>query len=558
MKNKDLQTTVSSIKPRIGLSLFLANSLLMITFLSSCEFIKTTSTTSSTENSNTGAPGTPDFDVIRGDNSTAANDQVPVTLPQPAPTDPNNSMPQESFILQNGARYTSSTTLEIETITLNRNEMKIGYSPICEDGGWQPWSQFAQVQTPKTNQVINISVQYKDWDQNISPCYTKQIIQDMTGPEILFQLYPQDQIEEGSGAGIKFTISDSLTSARTASCTLNGLTKNCFVGSNEVNIPALSLGDYKFTVEASDLLGNTSEKSINWKVVATTKRVTQNILVDNYKKIDVLFVIDNSGSMAYEQKSMAKRTANFISVLKGLDWQIGITTTDPNHAVLGDGRLAPLTGLKNQFIIDSSWADPNAQSVLSSSLQRAETGSGSEQGIRSVYRAIERYSANETHHRALIRQQSQLAVVLISDEDESANTIKNNPQDLLKLIDSTFKGQKRFNFHSIITRPGDKACLTSYGATYGERYQVMSQLTGGIIGDVCAADYAAQAKGVAEEIRNLLKTLTLTCAPLNNKEISISKNGQALSKTFNVEGVNLKFDSELEPGEYSVKYSCLK
>lgn len=537
----------------------LAGLLLMSSLvLSSCDLVQTTSTSSEGGSNSSNSTPSSDFEVTRGDNPTNPNDQVPVQLPNPTAIDPN-AIIQENFILQSGAPYTGSILLDIETVTLNRNLMKVGFDSQCADGQWQPWSQYTQIalMPSDTNKTVNVSVQYQDWDLNISPCYNKQIVQDSSGPEILFQLYPSAEIEEGSGAGIKFFISDNLTSVRTASCTLNGVTKNCFAGSNEVNIPSLSLGEYSFTVQAADIIGNTASKTINWKVVSTTKKMTQNILVDNYKKIDVLFVIDNSGSMAYEQKSMASRTANFISVLKGLDWQIGITTTDPRDITLGDGRLIPLSGLKNRYIIDSTWSDTSAQSTLGTTLQRSETGSGSEQGIRAVYRSIERYIANEANQRDLIRDQSQLAVVLISDEDESANSTKNNPQDLLKFIDTTFKGQKRFNFHSIITRPGDKACLSTYGATYGERYQIMSQLTGGIIGDVCASDYAAQAKGIAQEIRNLLKTLTLACAPLSNQPITVTKNGVVISNPFTVEGVNIKFDTELEPGEYSVKYSCL-
>lgn len=537
--------------PKAVLGLIIFSSFL----LSSCDFIKTTST--SVENSTMGTNTNNEFEVSRGDNPTNPPDQTPVPLPEPTPN-PEDPSPiaVEDFILQNNARFTKSRIFDIETITLNRNKMKIGFSDQCADGDWQPWRQFFTIENLKINQLVTVSIQYQDWDLNISKCYKKQIIQDEQGPEILYQLYPDAQLEEGSGAGLKFFVSDALTAVKTVSCSLNGVTKNCFAGSNEVNIPSLPIGDYTFTVSATDILDNKAEKSVSWKVTATTKKITQNILVDNYKKIDILFVIDNSGSMAYEQKSMASRTSNFISVLKGLDWQIGITTTDPSSSI-GDGRLVQINTVSNRYIIDSTWADQNAQSALSSTLQRSETGSGSEQGIRAVYRAVERYTANEANQRSLIRDQSQLAVVLISDEDESANTVKNNPQDLLKLIDTTFKGQKRFNFHSIITRPGDKACLSTYGATYGERYQVMSQLTGGLIGDVCASDYAAQAKGIAQEIRNLLKTLTLTCAPLSNKPITVEKNGTAVSTTFTIEGVNLKFASELEPGQYTVKYSCV-
>jgi hypothetical protein len=286
--------------------------------------------------------------------------------------------------------------------------------------------------------------------------------------------------------------------------------------------------------------------------------VAQDVFVDNYKKVDILFVIDNSGSMQYEQQSMAQRTAHFLSVIKGLDYQIGITTTDPWNIALGDGNLIPIKNGNGRFIIDSTQDQVTAQTQLSQTLQRSETGSGSEQGIRAVYRAVEKYSANENTMRSFIRDGAQLAVVLISDEDESDNTVKNDPQNLLKLISSTWNNQKRFSFHSIITRPGDTACRSTYGYSYGERYKIITDLTGGILGNVCEMDYSTQVTGIAEGVRNLLKTLTLQCSPLNGYPITIKKDGVVINPSYTVEGVNLKFSTELDPGKYSLDYTCLK
>src|SRR4051812_4792872 len=45
-------------------------------------------------------------------------------------------------------------------------------------------------------------------------------------------------------------------------------------------------------------------------------------------KVDILFVDDNSKSMAPEQQKMSERFSTFIQSLAGVDWQIAITTTD--------------------------------------------------------------------------------------------------------------------------------------------------------------------------------------------------------------------------------------
>lgn len=549
--------------------------------LTGCEFVQTTNTTSTPVSSQT---------------SNQPSDFSSTPLPDPAVTaeQPVNNtqssdlvdLPQvidfiEGITLVNAEPRTSSSVIEVQLMTLNRNKMKLGFDAQCADGNWESYN-FSRMVTVPQNQVVTVSVQFMDWDGNITPCYKKTFIQDSTGPDILFQRYPTASLEEGTGFSLVLLVTDSLSSVSSVKCEMSYVasfvpspskpsptsedlapqvvSRSCLAGASEINITSMSSGSYTFSVQANDELGNSSQNSVSWSVVSTTRGLVQDVLVNDYKKVDVLFVIDNSGSMAYEQKSMAQRTSNFLSVLHGLDWQIAVTTTDPRNVALGDGNLIPITGLPvGSYVLNSqAISESSAQTLLSNTLQRKETGSGIEQGVNAVYRMIEKYNAGSAAIRSFLRSGAQLAVVLISDEDESANTVKNDPNKLIELIHNMFDGQKRFSFHSIITRPGDSACLKSGGATFGERYNTLSQLTGGLVGSVCEMDYSAQVNGIAQGVRDLLKTLTLQCEPLQNFGITVTKNGAVVSAPFKVEGVNLKFDQELDPGQYQVIYRCLK
>lgn len=57
------------------------------------------------------------------------------------------------------------------------------------------------------------------------------------------------------------------------------------------------------------------------------------IVIRDNRDVDILFVIDNSGSMAEEQARLARNFPTFISALDGMgaDYRIGITTTDVAH-----------------------------------------------------------------------------------------------------------------------------------------------------------------------------------------------------------------------------------
>ena len=374
-------------------------------------------------------------------------------------------------------------------------------------------------------------------------------------------------LEEGSTAEIIAEVKD-ISPIASVECKMNSVTKPCLAGTNVIKISELPAGNYSFTVTAKDVHGYISTKAITWNVVNKAKYLTQSLLVRDDRKVDVLIVIDNSGSMQYEQQSMGSRVKNMLSVLQGLDYRVAVTTTDPSATHIsnkgkyyGDGDLIPMEGpAAGKLWIDSTMDQSVAQQSLSQTLQRPEKGSGIEQGIRAAYRFIEKATTIVGGVPAIpfFREGANFATLVISDEDESDNTDKNDPAHLLSLISSKFNNQKAFSWHSIITKPGDTACKNTYGATYGERYKKISELTGGIVGSVCEADYAAQVQGIAEEIRNLIKNITLTCEPLSTVPIKVTRNGSNYAIPFTVEGVNLKFSAALEPGEYKVDYACLK
>lgn len=509
------------------------------------------------QNNNSSSTDDPDFSVIVDPPTTNPPDEG---TPQQPPAPPQEEE-QYGFVINDGESMTSSRNLRLTyNPPFDVPYRRISESTDCSTSQWGDITENEVFSVQKTNQSVAVSVQFLDYDGRVSPCYTKSIIIDEAGPEIIFSKYPSSAVEQGQAVQLVFSVHDAGSGVDTVQCHFRGVSKVCGAGMNEITFPSLATGDYTFQVEARDKFGFSSSKSISFSVTSLYKRMSHSMNVQEFQKVDVLFVIDNSGSMAYEQKNMAERIRNFLNVVKGLDWQIGVTTTDPSSSTYGDGRLVALKGLKDQYILTSAMEDSLAQTVLGNTLQRSETGSGTEQGIYASYRAIERSVAGSGGNRNFIRSDSQLAVVLISDEDESANGTKNDPAKFMDYVQTQFNGQKALSFHSIITRPGDKACLNGQGYSYGYRYEQLSKLTGGVVGDVCASDYTQQLQGIAEGVRNTLKTISLACAPVvsSGMTIHIQKDGVDYTGSYTVQGVNLVFDQALPAGRYSVDYSCLR
>lgn len=469
----------------------------------------------------------------------------------------------DGFTINKGDKLTASTTLLLDFYPpFFASHTKISEGESCVGGQWEAYADSRGYTTQKANQKVVLGVQFRDHDGRTSECYNKDIYIDQIGPEILFAKYPSTTVEEGTDVEIIFSVTDIGAGVKDVTCNVAGVNKACLVGENKVVFPKLAAGQYTLTVSATDKLNHASEKSITFTVSSLYKQLVHRVQVNQYNKVDILFVIDNSGSMEYEQKSMASRVRNFLDVVQGLDWQIAVTTTDPRSGYTGgDGVLVPLYGKPGQYILNSGMNYDDAKNTLSKTLQRSETGSGSEQGINAAYRSIERSLSSKPGVNAnFIRSDAQLAVVVISDEDESANAHRNDPQNFLTYIQTAFNGQKAMSFHSIITRPNDLACKNAHGATYGQRYAQISNLTGGVIGDVCATDYAAQVQGIAEGVRKTLKSVTLTCAPVVDatRSVLVLKDGQVYNGTRRLEGLNLVFDEMLPAGNYEIYHSCVK
>lgn len=326
-------------------------------------------------------------------------------------------------------------------------------------------------------------------------------------------------------------------------------------------------------------------------------------------KVDILIVDDNSASMSYEQARLANRFSGFIQNLdaKLINYRIGVTTTDVSgsnnvarsinqNGSLQDGNLIAFSG-GAAFLTRDSGNLSQKDTLFKSVIRRPETlaceqfitnwinagksmetdeysaayynncPSGDERGI---------YAANLTvknNPSSFIRPEADLAVIVLSDEDvRSQLYYYNQPGFELADMDkpAAFKSQmsslypgKQYAVHSIITK--DASCLsTQNGQTmgvvngsYGLEYANLSNATGGILGDICANDYAAQLQSIFNNLAGkIVDRASLACA--NPPDLSVNFiNNNDPSITWSVDGSVVKFSKKLATGtSYNIKYSC--
>lgn len=293
-----------------------------------------------------------------------------------------------------------------------------------------------------------------------------------------------------------------------------------------------------------------------------------NLNVSSVEKVDILIVIDNSISMNFEQANMAQRFSKFINSIQNLDWQIGIVTTDVSDPYLAtsDGKLLKFESL-NTYILNSSMKKKDVESAFSETIQRKENGSGYEQGVFATYRFLEREASRANK---LLRDDSAFSVIVVSDADETPFedpsgvplvTLKNKPSELVKFIEKKYP-HKPYQFHSIVVRTNDKACLEKNGnELYGETYIYLSQLTKGIVGSVCEDDYGSQLKVMGEKVQELVTSVLLECVPADKDhdgipDIVVSNDLGDKIEIQRVDGKYLNFKKGLPAGNVKIQYSC--
>lgn len=265
------------------------------------------------------------------------------------------------------------------------------------------------------------------------------------------------------------------------------------------------------------------------------------------KKVDVLFVVDDSGSMDNKQSQLSKNFQEFvkIAVLWANDYHIGVVTTDMDETNKS-GRLQQTGGVR---IVTKADADPTQK--LLTLAKPGTNGSGSEAGMEAAAAALTiPLITNSTKackvdadcpggsfcvkgaddgllfcggwNRTFLRKNASLEVVVLSDEEDGSPSDVDYYANLFYSIHGV--GNKNlFHFHAIAGDPNG-GCKSNGGAEAGNRYYDLTQKTGGKFGSICAADYAQFLKDIGNAAFGLTEQYFLTRTP-EPATITVKVNG---------------------------------
>ena len=135
------------------------------------------------------------------------------------------------------------------------------------------------------------------------------------------------------------------------------------------------------------------------------------------KATDILFIVDNSGSMSEEQEKISEKFDRFVDQIGNVDFQIGIITTDPDSGLGGAGRLINFSS-NTRFLTPQT---SNLKNLFKSKVRTGTDGSGNEVPFICATKAIEERSG---HNQGFFRDDADLTVVILTDEDGAMMIIK--------------------------------------------------------------------------------------------------------------------------------------
>lgn len=327
-------------------------------------------------------------------------------------------------------------------------------------------------------------------------------------------------------------------------------------------------------------------------------------------KVEVLFLNDNSASMSFEQARLADRLNQFVSQFdqRFIDYRMAVATSDISssqnpprtinqNGALQDGRLIKFSN-GAAYLTPNSGSSVQKESLFRQVINRPETiacenfittwiSSGksretsqyAEEYYKNCPSTDERgiYAANlivKNNPEGFIRPEADLHIVFLADEDVRSQLYWNNtPGFALEEFDKGDKiltniksiyPQKTVGLHAIIVK--DASCLGQQSGqlggvvsgSYGWEYHKATQATGGVSGNICAADYSQQLLSIFDNIQgNIVDKIALKCegTRLEIQNITISSSDPSI--TYSIVGAEIRFSKKLPVGSsVYYKYKC--
>lgn len=250
--------------------------------------------------------------------------------------------------------------------------------------------------------------------------------------------------------------------------------------------------------------------------------------------LDILIIIDDSGSMEGEQRNLAARMDPLLTYVQGADWQIHVVTTS---------KSCPAKTIKK--------GDPDTNTAFAAAINAGTTGDFNERGVKMARESLETPCAGVSW----LRPNSTLAILFVSDEDNcgqqggcTSEGAWENSSYLYDYLAQIRKPGETARVYGILWHPTQAIC--SGASTMGADYADLITRTQGIWGSICEADYTPILLAISRDASSLLPpTVSLQEIPASG-QVVVTVSGRVLAASeYRITGRNLYLLQPIALGE---------
>lgn len=300
------------------------------------------------------------------------------------------------------------------------------------------------------------------------------------------------------------------------------------------------------------------------------------------KKIDVLWVVDNSGSMATSQANLANNFNSFIQRFQAhnYDFNMAVITTDgwkkefdatSVRAQIRSGALMSDGSTTDSGVLVMNNNTPNLSSVFATNIKQGILGNGDERALDSLKQSLLDPFNVALNFR---RPEAFLAVIMVGDEEDgswsgssAAESITPRPalrsvQSFVDFLDNYTGGTTNGRNYSVSTiSVPDAACRTQlstdgFNRTLGVRFGQLSAATGGVTGSLCS-NFGTTLDLISDTIVQLSSAFKLNREPIP-ETIVVTVDGVVVAQgasngwTYDAANIQIIFHGSAVPGANAI------
>ncbi len=261
--------------------------------------------------------------------------------------------------------------------------------------------------------------------------------------------------------------------------------------------------------------GDPSERLYVYKIPETKPIEQTHALKELHgkNKVDILWVIDNSGSMSENQEQVRVNSNEFISKFitkTGLQWKMGLISTDVSNP--------PFVGFRPGDALD--YQSSNPVQLFQGAVKRLGIyGDAVERFYEPVLRAFD-------SHPHFLRQDAVLALIVVTDEEEQSTISLENFLQKIKGYKNDLKDVYTYGLFAA----SDDGCDTQTMFTYqSSRYKQFIDKTKGKKYSLCDPNIGAKLAEMGDDlVQQLVRPrLYLSARPVVNT-ITVTYKGELL------------------------------